>query len=261
MKVDRLHDKFKNQISRRLFVRVHMSFMLSIVITTGVLGSWLFRQVGLKNMAVRYPLMVLISYVTFFLLIRLWLRYVAKVIASSSESGSANILDALDGNFSFGGRASGALGKVAGGGGRFGGGGASASFGEAPIVPVPAPQIQAASVSSGKGFSLPSLDVGDDGLALLVMFVLLVLAILGAGFYIIYQAPAILSEAAFQACLGSGLMRTAKNVHDPSWTRSVLKSTAIPFAIVLVLAAALGYEAHKICPAAATLREVWHTCL
>jgi hypothetical protein len=260
-RTDRLHEKFKSMIAHRFFIRAHMSGMLSIVVASGVLGSRLFRFVGLKNMAIRYPLMVLLSYLVFFLLIRLWLRYVARAM-SSTRSGSSGILDAFDGSIDLGGRSSGIAenARLVAGGGRFGGGGASASFAEGPVAPLPVPQAPAARLT-GKGFSLSSLDGGDDGIVLLVLFVTLVIAILGAGFYIIYQAPAILSDAAFQACLGSGLFRTARDVHDPSWTRSVLKTTVIPFLIVLVLAAVLGYEAHKICPAAATLREVWSTCL
>ncbi len=266
MDINRLHARFQLLISRKFFVRTHMSGMLSIVIATGVLGSKGLQLVGLRNMAIRYPLMVLLSYIAFFLLIRVWLRYIAKALSSSGRAQSSGLLNAIDGNLSFGGRSSGVSGslRVAGAGGRFGGGGASASFveGEAVTVPVPAPAIQAAPVhSASKGFSLSGLSFDDDVLMLLVLFVLLVLAILGAGFYVIYQAPAILSDAAFQACLGSGLFRTARNVHDPSWERSVLKSTVIPFLIVFVVAAVLGYAAHRICPVASTLRETWRTCM
>jgi hypothetical protein len=270
MDINKLHTKFQSVIRRKFFVRIHMSGMLAIVIATGVLGSKALQFIGLKNVAIRYPLMVLLSYAVFFLLIRIWLRYVAKTLLSRGRSRSSGLLDYFDGNFGFGGGSSGASGtsgdfRFTGGGGKFGGGGASGIFAEGEAAPVPVPvsaaasPIQAAKVPSGKGLSLSGLSFDDDGLVLLILFVLLVLAILGAGFYVIYQAPAILSDAAFQACLGSGLFRTARNVHDPSWERSVLKATIIPCLIVFVMAAVLGYAAHRICPAASTLREVWRT--
>jgi hypothetical protein len=40
--------------------------------------------------------------------------------------------------------------------------------------------------------------------------------------------------------------------------RGVLRSTWIPFAIVLVLAGAVGWEAHHHCPSATRLVEVFH---
>lgn len=260
MAIERLHEKFKSLISRKFFVRIHMSAMLTIVILSGVIGSRLLRFAGLRNMTFRYSLMVLISYLVFFLLIRLWLRYIERAVTFATRSGSSGLSNVFDVDLGLGGRTSGALDKarLLGGGGRFGGGGASAGFAEEAQMPI-MPPVRAAS-ASGKGFSLPSFGLDDDGLMLLVLFLLLVFAIFGAGFYLVYQAPAILSDAAFQACLGSGFFRTAKNVHEPSWTRSVLKTTMIPFLIVLVLAAAVGFEAHRICPAATSLREAWQ-CL
>ncbi len=76
-----------------------------------------------------------------------------------------------------------------------------------------------------------------------------------------YQAPAILSEAAFQAILASGLARTARNAHDPGWAESVLKKTFLPFAIVLLMAGIFGYEANKRCPGASSVRQVFRTCV
>ncbi len=52
---------------------------------------------------------------------------------------------------------------------------------------------------------------GDgDGLLLLILFFVLVAAVCGAGVYVVYQAPVILSDAAFQAVLAGGLAHTAK---------------------------------------------------
>ena len=123
---------------------------------------------------------------------------------------------------------------------------------------------QSASGSARGGSSSSSsfgLDIDGDGLILLLLFALLVVAILGVGAYVVYQAPAILSEAAFQAVLVPGLVKTSKNAHDTSWEKGILKATVIPFAIVLVLAILFGYEAGKRCPTAATVRQVFRSCI
>jgi hypothetical protein len=260
-RAERLHQKFKTMLSRRLFIRLHMTFMLSLVILSGMLGSRLLRAAGMKNMMWRLPLMTIIAYLVFFLLVRLWIRYIAAVSDQSRNSGSS-LPDAPDGGLDLG-NSSGSIFRsygFQGGGGRFGGGGASGSFGGSSS---PAESAMAGSPGrsfSGGGSSF-SLDLDDDGLVLLVVFALLALAILGAGFFVVYQAPTILSDAAFQACLGSGLLRTVKRTHDPSWSRSILKATAIPFVIVLALSAAAGYEAHKLSPESSSIREVWNECI
>ncbi len=98
-------------------------------------------------------------------------------------------------------------------------------------------------------------------LLLLILFTLLAAAIFGVGVYLVYQAPVILSEAAFQTVLASGLVKTVKNAHDPGWMESMLKATIVPFLLVLALAGLFGYEAHKRCPQAATIGHVFRQCI
>jgi hypothetical protein len=84
----------------------------------------------------------------------------------------------------------------------------------------------------------------------------LVLAIMFAGGYLIYAAPQILPEAAWHAVFASTLTRVAKDDHH-GWMPGVLKSTVLPFTIIMVLAGALGWVAHKHCPQATRLVEVF----
>jgi hypothetical protein len=150
------------------------------------------------------------------------------------------------------------------GGGDAGGGGASSEWlveGEAPAA-MPAPPLTSGGgggVGGGgrAGFSLPDIELGDDGWEILLLLALLVLAILFAGGYIIYAAPEILPEAAWQAVLASTLTRVARQ-EQHNWMAGVCKSTAIPFAIVLILATSLGWVSHNYCPEAAKLMEVLH---
>jgi hypothetical protein len=269
------HEKFKTMLTHRYFIRVHMAIMLSLVVVAGVMASRALLSLGVRPMVFRYPLAVVSSYLIFFLLIRLWLSYVARV-AAARRSGSESSCDPgsviPDGTFHFsGGSAKGASGLLKGGGGGFGGGGSSGSFEEGGVADMRpsmavavAAQPQASAAPSHGGSSSSSsfgLDIDGDGLILLVLFALLVVAILGVGAYVVYQAPAILSEAAFQAILVPGLVKTSKNAHDSCWEESVLKATLIPLAIVLVLAILFGYEANRRCPGAATVRQVMRTCV
>lgn len=275
-----LHARFCGAITHRYFIRAHMSAMLVLVLVTGTLASRLLLRAGVTHMGVRYPIAVIVSYLVFFGLVRLWLAYVCRAAgarARSSASGSSGD-DLFDGSWGGGSGSSGSggsVGRLLGGGGGSGGGGTSGDFGDGALearsaVPIP---MQAQAPSQGGGGSISRFFSGSrsggggggggdgDGLLLLILFVVLVAAIFGAGAYLIIQAPAILSEAAFQAVLAGGLVRTARGSHDPGWAESVLKKTAIPFAIVLVLAGVFGFEAHKHCPNARSAREAMRMCV
>jgi hypothetical protein len=263
-----LHDRFRTALTHRYFIRLHMTVLLTLVLLSGILASRLLITAGVWNMAVRYPIAVVVSYLAFFGLVRIWIAYVTRASRRRGRSGSESSFDAGDvvsggGSGGSGGSSgSGVGGRWLSGGGRFGGGGSSASFADdaAPrmaAVPVASPAKSGGS-SSSSGFSL---DLDGDGLLLLLLFALLVIGICGVGVYLVYQAPVILSEAAFHVALVPGLVRTARNSHDPGWLPGVLRTTVLPFAIVLALAALFGYQAHKRCPGAVSVRQVFTRCI
>jgi len=270
--VTSLHDRFKSALTHRYFIRLHMTILVLLVLLAGLLASRGLTRAGVHHMGVRYPIAVLFSYLVFFVLVRIWIAYVCRASrkrreSESGSSGSWDVGDLFSGGGSGGSSAGSGVGKLVEGGGRFGGGGSSASFVEGRAVAVPAPVLpppQASASGSSSGGSSSSgfgLDIDGDGLLLLILFVLLATAIFGVGVYLVYQAPVILSEAAFQTVLASGLVKTAKNSHDPGWMESVLKATIVPFLIVLALAGIFGYEAHKRCPQANTISHVFRQCI
>ena len=61
-----------------------------------------------------------------------------------------------------------------------------------------------------------------------------------------YAAPQICLEAAWQFALAGALKKASAK--DGDWMPGVLMSSAIPFIIVLILAAVLGWTAHHACP-------------
>jgi hypothetical protein len=261
---------FKRRLAHDCFVRVHMTLILTAVVASGVLGSKLLLMLHVHSMRLRYPLAILSSYLVFFLLVRIWIWYVCRV--HNRSFGRGNLNDS--GGFSFGGSGGsgnssidlpggGGSGKFEGfGGGSSGGGGASDSWGPA----VQADLASASQPSSGGGgggshwFSGSGggdLDLGDDW-AILLLLAALVLAIVFAGGYLIYVAPSILPEAAWQTGLAATLVGATKKADHTNWMTCILRSSAIPFGIILLLGSALGWEARKHCPQAVKLSQVWY---
>jgi hypothetical protein len=130
----------------------------------------------------------------------------------------------------------------------------------APIVPGPTAPRSAGSSSSGGGSSGSLFDADVDEGVVLLLFALLLAVIFGAGIYLVYQAPAILTEAAFEAVLASGLVKASRRMTRAGWMGSIFRSTWVPFAIVLAMAIAFGFVAKSFCPDAAKISDVLAGC-
>lgn len=241
-------DRVARWLGRRFFLRAHMSLILIATFLAGLGATKLLLTIGVASMAVRYVLAVCAAYVAFLVLIRLWLFYVG---VDRDVDLSADGIDYVDLRFSDAGEA---VAPLQTGGGGFGGGGATGSWDAPATAPVTAP-ARAGSVpvkGSGGGF-----DLDLDGLIVVALFIALVGALLFVGLYIIYTAPALLSEAAFEALLAGALVRRAKKIDRPGWVGAVWKATLWPFLAIVILAGALGWAANKYCPEANTLRGAW----
>lgn len=262
------------------YLRFHISLLLLWSFSAGFLVTKGLLWAGVHSMLWRYPLALLASYGAFFLGVRIWLAYVgADPLVrprSSLVDGAGN-----GGGFdpgSWGGRGGGSGPALKGGGGDFGGGGASSSFAADSAVigetgggsgPVQAPAAGWFSGGSGGGKgggggggSGIDLDLGDgDGwlvVLLLVLIAALLTSLFGAVLYLVYSAPAVLADVAFQAMLAGGMVKSSQRWRDASWERSLLKSTWIPFVIVFLLAVGTAALAVRLFPAAHTLPEVIH---
>jgi hypothetical protein len=134
----------------------------------------------------------------------------------------------------------------AGSGGVFGGGGASGRFGEAAEAVADAAGKAGKSIGDKVSDLVPDLDE-RLGLALLALGVLLTV-VFGAGLYLIYSAPAILSEAAFEFLLAGSLIKRSKKMDDPDWMGSVLRATWGPCAVALAISVAAGWVLHAYFP-------------
>jgi hypothetical protein len=103
--------------------------------------------------------------------------------------------------------------------------------------------------------------IGDWDEGVIILLVIAVIAAsLGGSFFIIYQAPEILFEAAFEALLVAGLVRRAKQMKSEGWVFSIFKRTWLPFVIVLGLAITLGFIIRHKCPEAVSFSEYREMC-
>ena len=244
-----LAQRFKDRILHKYFVRCDMSLILLVVIASGLITSKLLLELGLHSLLMRYPLALLVSFFAFLGLIRVWIWYVF-----CRESISVNLggLDSIDGG---GGGGGGGGSAVQFGGGDSGGGGASGSWAADGPAPSSAPSVSNPSGGGGggKGWGF-DLDFGDDGV-LILLVILLVVSIACAGGYLIYAAPHLLPEAAWQATLAGGLARISKPTERHQWVRCVLRSSGIPFTVVFIMVVAVAWVAHSHCPGAVKLAE------
>jgi hypothetical protein len=253
-------DRVEKAIQHRFFLRLHMFVILGGTFAAGLATTHFLFVAHVNHLAWRFGIAVCIAYAVFLGMIRIWLSYVGYCAETEQKKAkSSSDSDWFSGfNFSGGGcgssssLSSGSSSALEEGGGKFGGGGASGSWGEnTPVAAI--------GKSSGSGGSSGGggIDFGDD-LGLIILVVVLALAIAVAIIYIVYAAPVILSEAAFQAGLAAGLARHAKKMTHPSWVGSVVHATILPFLVILLLAAGLGWYAHKSCPTALRLRDAMH---
>ena len=237
-----------------------MTLILLATVLTGLLSTELLLLVPVNNIVIRYPLAVLVAYLAFFLFVKLWLAYM-------STSRSLNVLDAagdvLSGvpDLSGGTGPSVNLPRFGGGGGTFDGAGAAGAF----DGPVPGASADLLSSSSGAAESSSGIAdaagdtvsgiFDDDGLILIVLGVLLA-AICGSAIYLIYIAPHILSEAAFDFLLGTSLIRSYKKMNQPDWMGSVLRDTYKPFLLVILIAVASAWIIHAQHPEITKLSDL-----
>ena len=263
-------------LRRRFMLRLHMTWIVGGTFLAGIIATRLLDDVGFHSMPWRYLTAVVLAYLVFLMLIRIWLWYVGVMSRRNEEPVSSDRRDPdpyadrnPDLDLDFGAESVDfcadmistlrpgffdapalADGPQMGGGG-FGGGGSTGSWGDPDVAQ---PVVAAPSGGGGGGFGI-DLDLDGEGLAIVLLAAAVVLALFVAAIYVVYAAPAILGEAAFEAALAAALARSAKRVDTPGWVGRVWRATVLPFAVVAVLTVALGWYAQRHCPSAHRLAD------
>jgi hypothetical protein len=241
-----------------------MTVILVATFAVGLLTVHGLFAVHVAKLWMRYAIAIIVAYAAFLGLLKVWLIYFAICIRHAHKGAGGSAGDDLGSfcDFSSSGTSSGggsSVSNLASGGGKFGGGGASGSWGDAEPQPVIAAPLKGGSSSGGSSSSSGfGLDLDGDEIMLVIIIIAVAAAIIGAGAYLIYAAPTILGDTAFNAVLASALVQKTKKVSHPDWVGNVLHATAIPFALVFVLTILMGWYAQHICPTAMRVRDAIH---
>lgn len=217
---------------RRFMLRHHMALLMAMVIGFGMFANYLMRKLGLISMPLRYGIGVCCAYAAFFPIVSCWLEYIRQELeldlAWRLQAGTA---------------AGGEPDAVA------------AGTGAAPREPSAAWDV----VGHGAVESLGCL-VETGELAILAVaaaaVIALVATVVGGGVWLFVEAPAILTEAAFETLLALSLIKSVKRLETPGWPISIWRSTWGVFAGVLGLAMVTGWLLQWFYPGATTLGEV-----
>lgn len=241
-----------------------MSLILIATVCAGFLATRILLALNVENVILRYPLAVIFAYLIFFISVKLWLKYVTPVpVTQKAHSNSPELGDVLP-DFPISGPSGSSfnIGEVFNGGGEFSGAGASGNFGDIQTAFTDSgTSVLSSGIDSGGGIGDAVGDVageavssalGDEGgVVAVVVFAALaaiMAVVVGAGVYLVYEAPFVLSEAAFEFILAASLVRGTRRIDSADWIGSIFKTTSIPFIVTLVFATLAGYLMHHYFP-------------
>ncbi|MBC7543697.1 MAG: hypothetical protein H7338_13300 [Candidatus Sericytochromatia bacterium] len=284
-----LRDRFKKHLALRFFLRMHMSLILLVTGVGGFVTNRLLLRMGMPSMALRFALAVLVAYGIFLLCVRLWLAYMRRVHRAASPTGVATdviegVSEAVWRSTGFdgatgadvarpvsetGNAAAGTFWEAGGGApaGETGGAAAGEFWGTAGTAPDEAsvhaaavPFLASSTDSAGEagGGGDWGVDLGDDsgiGLALIAL-ALIASVVFGAGIYLLWEAPTILAEVAFQVVITWSIKRSAGRMDETLWLSAVAKGTAVPFLIVLFVATIVGWTVQVYYPGVQSLGDL-----
>ena len=271
-RAERIKARIGGVLKRRFFLRFHISLILVFTFCAGLVTTRALLWLGVDTMWLRYFVAMLVAYAAFLVGVRLWLAYVgaadlpdviapARASASRDRKGQGGNGGGFDLPFNLGGNGSSGTAPLnlpfrSGGGGNFAGGGASDSFVSAEGAGDLLPSSGGSGGASGTGSGF-SFDLGDgDGLVVLLLALLVLLAVVGSAFWIVWIGPEILVEAAFEALLAGGLVKSLHAGGTGGWIGRVLRKTLLPFMLVSGAAVAFAAVGQSAYPGARTFREV-----
>lgn len=242
--------RFKHFLNKRRSLRLHMFFILTATILVGLITSKVLLSFYFYNMAIRYAITILFSYLMFFGFMKLWLLFLASSRKNRQFWGdrTGDAVDVLSNDPEIPSKSELPTSRpFRPGGGHFGGGGTSGSFeSSAEIIHQTSSEAIASTASetaavvgegaAGSAGEAVASSIFEGGGIVLIILGLVLSLVCGAGIYIIYEAPAILSETAFEFLLAASLMKKMKKMEETDWVGSVVRATFLPFIFTLFIA-------------------------
>jgi hypothetical protein len=258
-------ERVRRMLLRRGMPRVQMSLILAATGASGFVASFVMLRIGLSAMWLRYALAVLLAYLVFLVLLRVWLY-----LHSREPKGDAwgDLLNAVPHDLGGPPHAAEATASAFGGGGDFGGAGAGGSWGEGVSAGArhAAPSFNAGGGTGGGGGSggglasgLDIFDADSEGCGFLLLALALVVAGTLAALYVVYAAPLLLAEILVEGVLLSGLYRGMKRARrgGGDWLGAAVRRTWLPVLLTLVTFSAAGYFLQRASPRARSIGEAW----
>lgn len=244
--------RLRDRLAVRAPARLHMLSLVGITGLAGFLASFGLLHAGMRSMAARYPLAVIIAYAVYLALLRVWLARFRLRAANPRESSSRGLgdLDVVQVPWTDLWSSPAPTTPEFGGGGGFAGGGASRDFGAAGAVVTP--QAAGSSAASG-GSGAFDVDLDEGALLALVAVAIVAVLVLGVAVYVVWIAPTFFAELILDAGLATGLYRQARGVQRRPWIVSALRQTVVPALLVPVLLAVAGGIMQSVYPDAASI--------
>lgn len=253
-------ETFKQRFIKRVFTRFHMFLILTGTALSGVLYSKILLLLGLEHMLIRFLIVLVLAYLSFFGLMRLWLAYLTGSnqdrVTGDGLLDAADLITEIPSDMKPG---------MTGGGGTSGGAGASGAWDPGPSVADAAAVDGITDTAESAGNAVETVGdaagLAEEGGMVIIVLGFLLLALFGGSVYLIYEAPVIISEAAFELALAGGLIKRARAMDDPDWVGSVFRSTWPAFILTLIIALVAGWGLMTVCPEAAKVADVIHICM
>ena len=228
----------RERMARTGAPRVLLSLIMIFAACAAFVASIVTLRLGLDSMMLRYPLAVIVGYVTFLVFIRGWIAWHRRGRGSESGSTVGDLVNSIDvGDLSLPSRSAAQPSFFAGG--RSGGGGGGNSWSG----------LVSSSRSSGSGSSGGSgLSLDVDEMWPVVLALACALGGLLAIFYVIYTAPVLLAEVALDAAIVSTLYQRLAKHEMSHWAVTVVRRTWLPALALVVLAAVGGWALQIAAP-------------
>ena len=232
--------RMRLRLERDGYPRLQMLLLVTMTGAAGFIASYLLLWAGLDEMWFRYLLALGIAYLTFLMLLWLWLRTRAQ---DCSDFPDLSGLDSGQGHNE--------SPAEWGGQGGSGGGGASSSFdapsdGGADVLDDTATPI---------GEALGAVSDADE-LAIPLMALLLVAALVLSSLFVVYSAPILFAELLVDGVLAASLYRRLRGLEPTHWLETAVRRTFLPFVLTTAFVVAAGWGMARYAPGADSIGDV-----
>ena len=201
-----------------------MTLILLVVVLVGIATNSILLRIGVRSMPLRYVAAELVGYLSFFLGVRLWIRYVRATLPHLDRQ----ILEVHQG--------------------------------EKPALP-PRWGLGGGRDSADHLGCLPEVvGLAGDGCLISALATFILFALCGTTVYLVANAQEFLGEALVQLVLAAALRRKGKTFDGEHWSGSVLRATWGPLLIVLCLSTVTGFFVQGKCPSAVKLLDAIREC-